>query len=98
MAVIHVLSKTCSVACALPLPGGRCGPTTTATIGVVTALSAIHATMTLRPALDHIDEAVHVPDRLHRAAEAVDPAGGAGHEALPAVVAGLPRVERERDR
>ena len=39
---------------------------------------------------DHIDVSVHVADRLHRAAEAVDEAGGAGHEALPAVMALLP--------
>ena len=48
--------------------------------------------------LDHVHEAVHVPDRLHRAAEAVDEAGRTGHEALPAIVALLPGPERERDR
>src|SRR5437016_3300967 len=78
--VIHVWWKTCSVACARPLPGGRWGPTTTATIGVATTLSAIHATRTLRPELDHIEEPVHVADRLHRTAEAVDPARGTRDE------------------
>ena len=48
--------------------------------------------------LRDVQEAVHVADRLHRPAEAVDPAGRAGHEALPAVVARRRRVERELDR
>ena len=39
---------------------------------------------------DDLDEAVHVPDGLHRAADALDEAGGAGHEALPAVQPGSP--------
>src|SRR5579864_7495924 len=98
MAVIHVLASTCSLACALPLPGGRCGPSTNATIGVAMTLRTIHEVTTLRPGLDHIEEPVHVANRLHRAAEAVDPAGGARDEALPAIVAGLARVEGESDR
>ena len=48
--------------------------------------------------LDHVQEAVHVADRLHRPAEAVHEAGGARDEALPAIVAGLARTEGERDR
>ena len=39
------------------------------------------------PFSDDFDEAVHVPDSLHRAAKAVDVTGGARHEALPAVLA-----------
>src|ERR1700739_3174222 len=98
IAVIHALSTTCSAAWALPLPGARCGPRTTATSGVAIALSTIQAATTLRPGLENIEESVHVADRLHRAAEAVDPAGCARHEALPPVMAGLPRVEGELDR
>ena len=45
--------------------------------------------------LDDIHEAVHVAERLHRAAEAVEEAGGAGHEALPAVAALLAGAEAE---
>src|SRR5579872_283265 len=98
IAVIQVFASTCSLACALPLPGGRCGPSTSATMGVAMTLRTIHAVMTLRPGLDHIEEPVHVADRLHRAAEAVDPAGGARDEALPAIVAGFARMKCEGDR
>src|SRR5579864_6402997 len=98
IAVIHVLAVTCSLACRLPLPGGRCGPSTNATIGVAMTLRTIQAVTTLRPGLDHIEEPVHVSDRLHRAAEAVDPARGARDEALPAIVACFARMEGEGDR
>src|SRR5271170_4295630 len=47
---------------------------------------------------DDIDETVHEAERLHRAAVAVDEAGAAGHEALPAVAALLARPEAELDR
>src|SRR5207244_7615309 len=46
----------------------------------------------------HVEEAVHVADRLHRSAPAADPAGRAGDKALPAVVARRRRVEGELDR
>ena len=45
-----------------------------------------------------LDEAVHVADGLHRAAQALDEPGRAGDEALPAVQARPRRAERERDR
>src|SRR5579884_4406052 len=58
--------------------------------------AAAGSAATLRP---HVEKAVHVADRLHRAAEAVDPARRAGDKALPAEVTALGgRVERERDR
>src|SRR5579875_3080284 len=42
--------------------------------------------------------AVHVPDGLHRPAEPLDEAGGAGDQALPAIQALGRRPEREGDR
>src|SRR5579864_5414394 len=96
--ISQVLSKTCSDPCTLAFPGGSEGPRRSTTRGVTTRLRAIHAAMTRRPSLLNIDEPVHVADRLHGAAEAVDPSGGAGHEALPPEVAGLAGVERELDR
>src|ERR1019366_5906586 len=50
------------------------------------------------PSLPDVQEAVHVAERLHRPAVAVDPAGRARDEALPAVAPLCSRAERERDR
>ena len=43
------LSKTCSVAWTLPLPGGIAGPRKIATSGVAIALSTSHAITNRRP-------------------------------------------------
>ena len=112
IATIQVLSETCCALCVLAFPGGKAGPTKSATSGVAIALSTIQATITrfawfvrregrcatVDIGLDDVQEAVHVADRLHRPAEAIEPARGARHEALPAVVALRARVERELDR
>ena len=42
-----------------------------------------------------IQKPIHVADRLHRAAEAVEEARGAGHEALPAIATRLAGAEAE---
>ena len=94
-----VLSITCPEAASVALPGGRSGAITTTTMGV--AIDAEHDPERSRfvgsgwarssPLVsDHVEEAVHVADRLHRSAEAVEEAGRAGHEALPAVAPALP--------
>src|SRR5689334_1073296 len=85
-------------------PGGMCGATTKPTSRSAT----IASTTQMTPARirwersstgsDDLEEAVHPADRLHRPAEPVDPAGGAGHEALPAVKARLAGLELEDDR
>src|SRR5437879_3651317 len=95
-----VLSNTCDSPTFVSLPGGMFGPSTKIMIGSRTIVPITVSTAIRRAcdALDHIHEPVHVADRLHRTAEAVDEAGRAGHEALPAVVALLAGVERERDR
>ena len=76
-----------------PCPGGSPGAATRTTIGVATTLSASQRIMMRRkwrgsdirgPSSDHVEEAVHVADRLHRSREPVDEAGRAGNEALPA--------------
>src|SRR6266536_1300899 len=87
-----VLSKTCPFAASVRLPGGMFGPSTQITSGRTIAVPITVSAATRRPCdqLDHIDEAVHVADRLHRPAEAVEEAGRARHEALPPVMALLP--------
>ena len=52
----------------------------------------------LTTASDDIQEPIHVAERLHRPAEAVEEAGGAGYEALPAVAALGAGAEAEFDR
>src|ERR1700676_5229078 len=102
-AVSTVLSVTCAAAWRLELPGGRCGPRTQMTSGVAIRLVTIVRTAIRRMWFgsfisDDVEEAAHVADCLHGPAEAGDEALGAGHEALPAVVAGRAGAERERDR
>src|SRR5690348_17131506 len=101
-----VLSNTCAFASSVPLPGGMFGPSTQMTSGRTTSVPTIVSSATRPPCVDSrpggrgsddIHESVHVADRLHRAAEPVDEAGGAGNEALPAVVALLAGTEREGD-
>src|SRR5438105_452171 len=104
-----VLSTTWPEASTEPLPGGIPGASTNTTTGVRITLETSHHRATRRKWLTSfmrrgtlsshdLDEAVHVADRLHRPAEALDVAGGARHEALPAVQA-LPRgLETELDR
>ena len=73
-----VVQLTCDVAGVVPLPGGMFGPSTNTTSGSTIAVAttvergdpggvlvAAHGAPS-----DDIDEAVHVADRLHRAAEA----------------------------
>src|SRR3984957_6291873 len=50
------------------------------------------------PPLHHVQEPVHVAERLHRPALPEDPSRRAGHEALPAVAALLSGPESEGDR
>src|SRR5579884_401216 len=95
-----VLSNTCDRPTSVPLPGGMFGPSTNSISGRTMIVPTIVSSATRQARLrsDHIDEAVHVADGLHRAAEAVVEAGRAGHEALPAVVARLARAEGELHR
>ena len=94
-----VLSVTCALAPVVPLPGGMFGPSTKiderqrrSRVPIDASALAIRAPwLASRAPSDDIHEAVHVADRLHRAAEAVEEAGRARHEALPAVVARLAR-------
>src|SRR5665213_1866648 len=104
-----VLSVTCPDACSLALPGERWGPSRKITSGSAMIVATIQIVVKRRawfgssgawPAvvgLDDIDEAVHVSEGLHRPTEAVDVAGGARHEALPAVATLLAGFEAEFD-
>src|SRR6476659_792966 len=100
-----VLSVTWPDASLLPLPGGRPGAATRTTMGVATTLSTAQRIRKRRKwrgsdigcVSDHVDEAVHIADRLHRPRESVDESSGAGHEALPAIAPRLPGAEREGD-
>src|SRR5579884_747663 len=95
-----VLSVTWLEATVVPFPGGMFGPSTKTTSGrtIAVPITVSAAMRAPCPRLDHIDVPIHVADRLHRAAEPVDEAGGARDEALPAVVARLAGAEGERDR
>src|SRR5450631_2463936 len=106
-----VLSVTLPEACSEPSPGGMIGPTRKITRGVAISEATIQIVVKRRAwfgslgsspgeidGLDDIQEAVHVAERLHRAAEAVQEACGARDEALPAVAALLAGVEAEFDR
>src|SRR5437762_3797845 len=102
-----VLSATWLEASWLALPGGRSGAARSTTSGVATTLSATHRASMRRKwfgsdivgaGSDHVDESVHVADRLHRAREPVDEPRRAGHEALPAKAPRLAGADRERDR
>src|ERR1700748_3829047 len=98
-----VLSTTWPEASTDPLPGGMIGARRRTTRSVATTLVPSHHSTSRRQwltsliptASHHLDEAVHVADRLHRPAPARDVARGARHEALPAVQPRLARVERE---
>src|SRR4249919_2167841 len=79
---------------------------TATTIGVAIALRTSEAitirrrwfgSFTWRPSR-HLQEPVHVADRLHRPAEAKEEAGSAWHEALPAVASRLAGPDHEGDR
>src|ERR1035438_8698752 len=105
MASSTVLSVTFPEACSLPLPGGRIGPSTRITSGVAISDATTQMVVKRRAwfgssavSLDDIDEPIHVAERLHRPPEAVDVAGSAGDEALPAVAPLLACAEAEGDR
>src|ERR1700733_4503015 len=95
-AISTVLSTTCPDASTEPLPGGRPGPirNTTSNVPITLTTSQIRvmrrkwfgSCASGKPS-DHLDEAVHVADRLHRATQTLDVAGGARDVALPAVEA-----------
>src|SRR5580693_4444883 len=98
------------MASSLPL-GASSGPTKMITSGIAMTVATSHSTRKRRQwfgssratpgaaaGSDDIDEAVHVAERLHRAAVAIEEAGAAGHEALPAVAPLLARAEAEGDR
>src|SRR5579875_1484392 len=101
-----MLSVVWPAASMLPLPGGRPGPSTKMTIGVRISVAISQSSARRRkcgvlstvPNSHNLQEAVHVPDGLHRTTETVDVSSGAGHEALPAVEAPGASPERERDR
>src|SRR5579875_1832835 len=101
-----MLSVVCPAASMLPFPGGRPGPNTQMTIGVRIAVAISQSSASRRKCgvlsavsnSHNLYEAVHVPDGLHGATEAIDVAGRAGHKALPAVEALGPGTEGERDR
>src|SRR5256714_13636259 len=101
-----VLSAPWLEASVVPLPGGRRGAATGPTIGVATTRSPSHRIRmrrtwlgsVIRSGSDHVEEAVHVAERLHRAPEPVDEPGRAGHETLPVDAPGLSGADRERDR
>src|ERR1017187_2808888 len=106
-----VLSVTFPEACSEPWPGGMIGPTRKITSGVAISEATTQIVVKRRPwlgspgtspeeidGLDDIQEPVHVAQRLHRTAEAVEKAGGAGDEALPVVAAFRPRSDAEFDR
>src|SRR6266511_3652587 len=102
-----VLSTTWPEASLLALPGGRPGTASRTTSGVATTLTAIQMIISRRKwegscivprASDHVEEAVHVADRLHRSREPVDEPRRAGHEALPAEAPRGPGPDREGHR
>src|SRR5579872_6197911 len=88
-------------------PGGMLGASsrTTSSVAGMASATAIQRTrrkcsrpVTQRPRLSYdLDESVHVADRLHRPAEALDEAGGARDVALPAVQARAGGREAELD-
>src|SRR6266542_1542082 len=102
-----VLSTTWPEASLLALPGGRPGTASRTTSGVATTLTAIQMIISRRKwegscivprASDHVEEAVHVADRLHRSREPIDEPGRAGHEALPAEAPWIAGANREGHR
>src|SRR5579884_4271333 len=98
------LSNCWPVASLLPVPGGRSGVSQIAAHVIPTALTTSHRIRMRQPCPSrvtssrHVQEAVHVTEGLHRAAEPVEEAGRTRHEALPAVAPGARRPEGEGDR
>ena len=110
----HLVVEDLLVPARVALPGGMCGPTKITTSGVAIALRTSQTTTTRcrsrgrmaapvprsgrPPSGRHVEEAVHVADRLHRPAEAVERSRRRRGRSTASGSGRASGAERERDR